>query len=150
MDLFTIATDRLAPVFSQTSCDKEELIGYREHKKISFNNKFLIFQIQFTIVLVLICCNEILADTKILRDFSVSLKNALHKSTISSDHEENLLSEGLIVQKYAIPNDPGHVFKVIVEYVAGKDGYKPKVMWIKEEYVEILRLAPNTLKSVTG
>lgn len=66
------------------------------------------------------------------------------------DNEGIIKSEGLIVQKFSIPNDSGHVLKVTVMYIADKDGYQPKIIWMKEEFTDLPRLSPSTLKSVTG
>lgn len=82
--------------------------------------------------------------------FSVFLKNNYQDETISLDNEENLVAQGLIVQKFSIPDDSKHIQRLNVNYIADKDGYKANYTLIKEEASYKDRLSPLTLKSVAG
>ena len=49
-----------------------------------------------------------------------------------------------------IPHDPDYILKLNLEYVADKNGYRTKYVLTREELIQILKLNPSTLKSVTG
>lgn len=75
---------------------------------------------------------------------------SLHDGTISQDNEGHIIAEGLIVQKFEIPNDSDHILKINIDYVADKDGYRTKYVLVKEEFVARERVSVATLKSVAG
>lgn len=64
--------------------------------------------------------------------------------------DQHLLVEGSYQEHYEIPSDSKYRLTVTVVYVADKDGYKAKYMFVRREYQKPYHLNISTLKSQAG
>ncbi|XP_075144667.1 uncharacterized protein LOC142219669 [Haematobia irritans] len=106
--------------------------------------------ILFLVIALINCYHLAQADTKILRQIHIPVKNGLSEQTISLENDKYLSINGFSVQRYDIPDDPKHELKATIEYVADKDGYKVNFNFIQQESLGGKRLNPSTLKSLGG
>ncbi|XP_011295305.2 uncharacterized protein LOC105262321 [Musca domestica] len=104
----------------------------------------------FFLAVVVIIALSPATESAVLRQYNVFVNRGLREETISLEDDKDLVIKGNLIQVLPLPNNKDYAIKLEIDYDGTKNGYRAHYILTREEAVEVLRLSPSSLKSISG